>query len=462
MHEQILEECERLRIPATTWKDHASGKKMVSYRNGLLVVSPEDFVAPSFQSTIKKVGFRDGLRRICLDEAQVCFSWAEFRECMAQIGRFRPLRQCPQSFNLVPIMALSGTCPKFVEDIVLSSLDMDHANLITISNPQRNRKIQLLAEIYQTKQAFAEGIWIWVEHLARTVTENLTHGRTNRCIVYTEKKHDARRIVEYVNSIFPTLRAECFTGDLTLPEKSRVHKSWKERSCNFLACTSAYGLGIHDPTASAILRVGLGRSCMQLIQEAGRAGRSNDSSKAVCVTLSCQPDVDLARESVVQDGNPNLLADFQPLSRGFTGQGVCLGATVATFLELPGHDRLDCEDDHGIYVAAYCTACLLGDAAGRTTFGVRKEHLECASIALHDAPGTSFNEALAEQFSCLASLGNIESETFRHDTIRMGYNSPTPGAVETLAYEFNGSHLHAASENVDECGQESRKRSRRE
>ena len=100
---------------------------------------------------------------------------------------------------------------------------------------------------------------------------------TNSPLIYCSKHDD----VEYVVAALRSKSVSCrfFHAGLDDYLKEKLHNDWKEGKLSYLACSTAFGMGIDKPDVTVIIHYGLPNYLEDYYQETGRAGRDGLNSK---------------------------------------------------------------------------------------------------------------------------------------------------------------------------------------
>ena len=227
--------------------------------------------------------FFDKLSLIVIDEAHLIREWRKFRPVYRDLGLLR-LR-----WDTVPILACSGTLPKYVLDYMhtvlkfkrktlLCDLDTDRPNIVLMTAPIKHGKTgtreQLNFVVPEAMKTCApEDFW----SLARTVPKTIIFADDKklcvaiasqllrRCPVWSRR--GAREAEVFIREYHSVMSPE---------GKERNMASFRDGTTRILICTEAVGMGVDIPDVERVVQWKLPEflTISGLWQRFGRAARS--------------------------------------------------------------------------------------------------------------------------------------------------------------------------------------------
>ncbi|KAI5058648.1 hypothetical protein GOP47_0026818 [Adiantum capillus-veneris] len=239
------------------FEDLESGKPSLR----LLYVTPELIATSSFALKLKKLYDRGLLNLIAIDEAHCISSWGhDFRPSYRQLSKLRT------SFSDVPILALTATAAKRVQQDIITSLSLHQPTILISSFNRPNiyyevRYKDLLKNPY--------------EDLRKLIKADV-----DACaIVYCH----ARTTCDEVGAQLQADGISCRVYHAGLGDKVRsaALDDWASGRVPVIVGTVAFGLGIDRKDVRLVCHYNIPKSIESFYQESGRAGRDNKSSRSV-------------------------------------------------------------------------------------------------------------------------------------------------------------------------------------
>lgn len=218
-----------------------------------LYVSPERLKTKLFQTRFIKMN----VNLIAVDEAHCISQWGyDFRPPYLTIAELRTLK--PK----VPFLALTATAtPKVVEDIqeklefkskhtIQSSFKRDNVAYITL--PTNNKLGQI------------------IEYAKKIKGSGIVYCSTRKATKYVAK-------ILLENGV----SANFYHGGLTPDQRKDKQATWINNQVKVMVATNAFGMGIDKPDVRFVLHYNIPETIEAYFQEAGRAGRDLEKSRAI-------------------------------------------------------------------------------------------------------------------------------------------------------------------------------------
>lgn len=216
-------------------------------------LSPERLSTPLFLE--KLVHFN--VNMLAIDEAHCISQWGyDFRPSYLKIADIR--KELPD----VPVLALTATAtPEVVKDIQ-KQLNFKQENVFQKSFERKN----LIYVVRKTEDKEKELL-------------NILKSVDGSAVVYVRNRKKTKEYAEFL--VKNEVSADYFHAGLSPKVKDLKQNNWMNNSCRVIVSTNAFGMGIDKPDVRVVVHLDAPDSLEAYFQEAGRAGRDEQTAYSV-------------------------------------------------------------------------------------------------------------------------------------------------------------------------------------
>lgn len=273
------------------------------------------YVAPE---RLRNVAFIDALRSqnpSTLLRTRVSLLAVDEAHCISEWGHdFRPdylhIAQARASMGNPLMVALTATAtPKLQKDIV-GLLGIENAvHIVTgFNRPNLTLHVKYLSGLSSKLRALNS-------LLCSCGSDDQSDLQNGAAIIYTGTRRDAEEVTEFVREVV-RLPAEYYHAGLLPEERTRIQNDFLSGRLNVICATNAFGMGIDRADVRQVIHYALPSSLEAYYQEAGRAGRDGQPSRA---TLLYDPEDRALQEFLIASSalaEDDLRAIFHALRNG--------------------------------------------------------------------------------------------------------------------------------------------------
>jgi ATP-dependent DNA helicase RecQ len=218
-----------------------------------LYTSPERIQSALFIERFKRMK----ISLLVIDEAHCISEWGhDFRPSFRQIAKLRNLQ--PDT----PVLALTATATKAVQQDILTQLQMPKAKVLEA--PFARANLRYLVRPSEHK----------IDEILRICQQEKGTG-----IVYCQ----TRKAVKEIARILMANGLSCgfYHGGLSAEQRKQMLTDWLSDKKQIMVATNAFGMGIDKPDVRFVLHCDVPNSPEAYFQEAGRGGRDGQEAYAL-------------------------------------------------------------------------------------------------------------------------------------------------------------------------------------
>lgn len=270
--EDQVQDLKRRNLPAATIHSNLSkNDRWEVLRNffqlRLLYLSPETLFSPPVWERLCHPQLR--IAGIMLDEAHCLVQWGDtFRPAYRRLGVLRPalLQQKTDNHPPIPVAAFTATADPGVQAELISCLALQKPHVILTSPYRSNLALHI------------EICWSNRGRKARSV-KYLTEKKGQVGLVYVRTRKDSEELAQWFRE--QGFKCLSYHGGMIPQERRQIEQDWLGGKCQFVVCTSAFGVGINNPETRWVLHFQSPLTIAEYVQEVGRAGRDGKAAHAL-------------------------------------------------------------------------------------------------------------------------------------------------------------------------------------
>ena len=243
------------------------------------------YVAPE---RLRNVSFINALRSrqvslLAVDEAHCISEWGhDFRPDYLHIAQ-----ACAQLGNPLTVALTATATPQVQKDIVRLLGLCDSTCIVTgFNRPNLALDVKYVSGLPAKFRALSELLSLrksdtCTEPKVRCCQSDL-HGSdlpSGAVIIYTGTRRDAEEVTEFAREVLK-IRAEFYHAGLLPEERTRIQNDFIAGKLNLICATNAFGMGIDRADVRQVIHYSMPGSLEAYYQEAGRAGRDGQPSRA--------------------------------------------------------------------------------------------------------------------------------------------------------------------------------------
>ena len=286
--EDQKEKLEKLNIPVACFHSNVGKKKKQEVKNEIfenLLSEDSDsdnsgiilFLTPEYlincENWIKQLAKADKLALVAFDEAHCISTWGhDFRPDYQ--GLYRIKEWCNESDNKIPLLALTATATKDVEEDIKTFLQLENPLVFKTSFDRPN----LIIGAIQKPKEF------------NILFPILNKYSSDFSIIYCKTRDRAEELSTFLQD--NDYNADVYHAGLSAKSRQEIQEKFSNRELNIIVATVAFGMGI-DQNIHLVVHWGCPSDMESYYQEIGRAGR--DGIESECIMYYDKDDFRISR-----------------------------------------------------------------------------------------------------------------------------------------------------------------------
>ena len=234
----------------------------------LLYLSPETLLSQSVWEVLTQPTVR--INALVLDEAHCLTQWGDsFRPTYRRLGTVRAalLKTKPKGAKIA-IAAFTATADPTTQDALRNVLQLRSPQIVRL-NPYR-RNLQLAVQTVWTPRGRRQALLRFIQRQGK-----------QSGLIYARTRRGTEALAQWFAAKGYSVKA--YHGGLSATRRRQIESRWIEGDCQFVVCTSAFGMGINKPDCRFVAHYEVPSLISEYVQEVGRGGR--DGRSAVALSL---------------------------------------------------------------------------------------------------------------------------------------------------------------------------------
>ncbi|AFZ36733.1 ATP-dependent DNA helicase RecQ [Stanieria cyanosphaera PCC 7437] len=224
----------------------------------LLYVAPERLLAEKFRTFLDKIANNIGISTIAIDEAHCISEWGhDFRP------EYRQLKQFRQRYPQVPLLALTATATKRVQQDIIEQLGLQNPSVHLNSFNRFNIHYQVQPKQQRSYHQLLQEI----------------RSQSGAGIVYCLSRRNVEEVAYKLQK--DGIKALPYHAGMTDEKRTINQTRFLRDDVQVMVATIAFGMGINKPDVRFVFHYDLPRSLENFYQESGRAGRDGESATSI-------------------------------------------------------------------------------------------------------------------------------------------------------------------------------------
>ncbi len=266
---QILAQCQKLGISLSAYKGADRESPLTFGDLGRLCLVQVEQLDHHFVRWANHLAAQGHIARIIIEECHVALYWQTFRPAMQRFSDLRVLA--------MPIVCITATLPPELEPTFQMQLGV---KLRCIRSPTTSRANLRYCVQHMDSEADVDA------EIGRILEQRLSGSSSQRAIVFCRSKRATEHLHEYLSE--QGLSSSVFHSELGFEESATALQALHSGAVTVMCATSGLGIGVDVPSVDTVIHKGPAYTRVSLVQEGGRAGRSNSGSEALVQTVTCR------------------------------------------------------------------------------------------------------------------------------------------------------------------------------
>ena len=232
----------------------------------LLYLSPETLLSKAVWEALCAPQLK--INALVLDEAHCLTQWGDtFRPTYRRLGAVREsLLKCKPEGSRIAIAAFTATADPATQKALKTVLRLNNPQLVRL-NPYRSN-LHLKVKTVWTPKGRKRALLKFVQ----------SHGKQSG-LIYARTRRGTESLAKWFSQQGYSVRA--YHGGLGAARRRQIERQWIEGDCQFVVCTSAFGMGINKSDCRFVAHYEVPSLIAEYVQEVGRGGRNGKPARAL-------------------------------------------------------------------------------------------------------------------------------------------------------------------------------------
>ncbi|MGB5915895.1 MAG: RecQ family ATP-dependent DNA helicase [Phormidesmis sp.] len=238
----------------------------------LLYLSPETLLSQPVWEILMRPQIQ--INALVLDEAHCLTQWGDsFRPTYRRLGSVRStLLASKPTGSKIAIAAFTATADPATQETLSTVLRLRSPQVIRL-NPYRSN-LQLAVQT------------VWSPHGRKNALLKFIQQQGKQSgLIYARTRRGTESLAQWFGQQGYSVKA--YHGGLGAAARRQIEAEWIAGGCQFVVCTSAFGMGINKPDCRFVAHYEVPNLISEYVQEVGRGGR--DGEAAIALSLVSEP-----------------------------------------------------------------------------------------------------------------------------------------------------------------------------